>query len=140
MCVRDTGPQLFSPRSACSSPISTKAQTAVLVPSPGGTHTSYPLSFPHALLPAGVTGKQPVGSWGGGQVDPAVLGVSWQTRQLRALKAEACVWGLNGGGRFNPVALGGGSERLGVFLWQNSCVAVGRLLDLLEPLASSGEA
>ena len=84
-------------------------------------------------------GKQPAGSWGGGQVDPTVLGVSRQTRQLRALKAEACVWGLNRGGRFNPVGLGGGSERLGVSFWQNSGVAVGRLLDLLEPLASSGE-
>lgn len=64
---------------------------AVLVPSLGRTRTSYPLSFPHAFLPGGVAG-----SWGGGQVDPAVLGVSRQTRQLRVLKAEACVWGLNG--------------------------------------------
>lgn len=96
-------------------------------------------SSPHAFLRGGVVGKQPAGSWGGGQVDPAVLGVSQQTRQLRAPKAEACVWGLNGGGRFNSMDLGGGSERLGVSRWQNSCVAVGRLPDLPEPLASSGE-
>lgn len=48
--------------------------------------------------------------------------------------------GLNRGGRPNPVDLGGGSERLGVSRWQSSCAAVGRPLDLLEPLASSGEA
>lgn len=111
----------------------------MLVPSPGGSHTSCPLSSPHTFLHGGVVGKQPAGSCGGEQVDPTVLGVSQQTRQLRAPKAEACVWGLNGGGRFNSMDLGGGSERLGVSRWQNSYVAVGRLLDLPEPLASSGE-
>ena len=50
-------------------------------------------------------GKQPAGSWGGGQVDPAVLGVSRQTRQLRALKAEACL-GIKRGRQMQPCGSG----------------------------------
>lgn len=116
-----------------------KGSDSCACPLTGREPHQLPPVLPHAFLHGGVMGKQPAGSWGGEQVDPTVLGVSQQTRQLRAPKAEACVWGLNGGGRFNSMDLGGGSERLGVSRWQNSYVAVGRLLDLPEPLASSGE-
>lgn len=79
------------------------------------------------------------GAGAGGRWTPLSLGQAADQAAEGTGRRSLCL-GLNRGGRPNPVDLGGGSERLGVSRWQSGCAAVGRPLDLLESLASSGEA